>query len=79
MISSNMVEQISQGGLQENFLSLGRYLSESKWSEFCEDKEFPVGGGDVSKYGLAVMLENTQRFISSLDETTRAVAIGDQR
>ncbi len=67
----------SQAGLQENFLSLGRYLAENKWSEFCEDTDFPIST-DSEKYGLACMLENTQRYLGALDETTRAVAIGDQ-
>jgi hypothetical protein len=76
MISSRMLEQLNEGGISDNFLSVGRALSESRWSELCNDAEMPIQD-DTAKYGLAVMLENTNRFLSSLDETTRAVAIGD--
>jgi hypothetical protein len=71
-----LVEQLNGTGLQDNFLSVGRFLSEGKWSEICEDAECPIET-DVTRYATAVMLENTQRFIQSMDETTRAVAIGD--
>lgn len=76
MISANLIEQLNETGLHDNYLSLGRVLSESRWGKYCNDAEFPIEE-DSSRYGLAVMLENTQRFLNSLDETTRAVAVGD--
>lgn len=71
-----LVEEVSAEGLHDNFLSVGRHLSESKWRDLCEDTQSPVEN-DATRYGLAVMLENTERFLSSLDETTRAVSVGD--
>jgi|WetSurSiteA1Bulk_404760.scaffolds.fasta_scaffold00002_55 hypothetical protein len=72
MISGNSLQE-EMTGLQDNFLSVGKVLSESKWSNICN-----VGSMDnVSKYGLAVMLENLSRYMNNMDEATRAVNIGD--
>jgi len=76
MITANLVEQTSGRGLSDNFLSLGRVLSEERWADYCNDPEIPIAE-DATRYGLACMLENLDRFLGQLDETTRAVAIGD--
>jgi len=76
MISANLVEKLNEAGLHDNFMSLGRVLGESRWAEYCQDPVCPIEE-DGTKYGLAVMLENLNRYLQSLDETTRAVSVGD--
>lgn len=71
-----LVEDMNSSGVHDNFLSVGRHLSETKWRDLCEDVSAPIERDDT-RYGLAVMLENTERYIANLDETTRAVAVGD--
>jgi hypothetical protein len=71
-----LVEDMNSSGVHDNFLSVGRHLSETKWRDLCEDVSTPIEN-DTTRYGLAVMLENTERYIQNLDETTRAVAVGD--
>jgi len=71
-----LVEDMNSSGVHDNFLSVGRHLSETKWRDLCEDVSAPIENDDT-RYGLAVMLENTERYIANLDETTRAVAVGD--
>jgi hypothetical protein len=71
-----LVEDMNSSGVHDNFLSVGRHLSETKWRDLCEDVSAPIENDDT-RYGLAVMLENTERYIENLDETTRAVAVGD--
>jgi hypothetical protein len=70
-----LVEELNSSGINDNFLSVGNFLAQKKWRALCEGKN-PVEN-DMARYGLACMLENTERFMSSLDETTRAVSIGD--
>lgn len=74
MISTVLTE--SGQGLGDNFLSIGRYLAEDRWADYCNDPEIPVVE-DTTRYGLACLLENLDRFIQNLDETTRATSIGD--
>lgn len=71
-----LVEQLNTTGVHDNFLSIGNHLASTKWRDICEDAEAPVED-PLRRYALAVMLENTERYISSLDETTRSVSIGD--
>jgi hypothetical protein len=71
-----LVEQLNSAGVHDNFLSVGNHLATTKWRDICEDREAPVED-PLRRYALAVMLENCDRYIQSLDETTRAVAIGD--
>lgn len=71
-----LVEEMNSAGVHDNFLSVGTHLAQTKYRDLCEDAENPISS-DTTKAGLAVMLENTNRFLNSLDETTRAVAVGD--
>lgn len=71
-----LVEELNTAGVHDNFLSVGTHLANTKYRDLCEDAENPITS-DTTKAGLAVMLENTNRFLNSLDETTRAVAVGD--
>jgi len=73
----NSILTESGQGLGDNFLSIGRYLAEDRWADYCNDPEIPVQE-DATRYGLACLLENLDRFIQNLDETTRAFSIGDQ-
>ena len=71
-----LVEELNTTGVHDNFLSIGAHLAKTKYRDLCEDAENPITS-DTTKAGLAVMLENTSRFMNSMDETTRAVAVGD--
>lgn len=70
-----LVEELKASGIEENFLSIGSFLSRNKWKNLCEGR-FPVED-DHKRYTLACLLEQEERFLSRMDETTRAVNIGD--
>jgi hypothetical protein len=65
------METIGRG--PEDITNYGQMLAESEtYRPFVEDM--------TDKYKrncTAIMLENTRRFLASLDETTRAIAVGD--
>lgn len=57
----------------EQVIAVGDQLSESRmWKPFVEDIE-----NDFNRRATAIVLENTRRFIEGLDETTKAISIGD--
>lgn len=76
MAINALVEELNAAGVHDNYLSVGSYLSRNKWGHICEDAEAPIESNET-RSGLAVMLENTERFIKRMDETVRAVSIGD--
>ena len=52
---------------------MGDRLSESRiWKPFVEDID-----NDFQRRATAIVLENTRRFMEGLDETTKAISIGD--
>ena len=52
---------------------MGDQLSESRmWKPFVEDI-----GNDFQRRATAIVLENTRRYLEGLDETTKAISIGD--
>src|SRR5262245_3644872 len=67
---------MGEDGLVTSFLHVGKVLAESKWKNYCFDKRLPIHD-DITRAGLAVLLENTKRYFAGLDETTRALSIGD--
>lgn len=75
MAINALVEDLNATGVHDNFLSVGRHLAEGKWRDLCEDSAAPIHRDDT-RYGLAVMLENASRYINSMDETTKAIAVG---
>ena len=57
----------------EQVRHLGDSLSESRlWKPFVEDIE-----NDFQRRSTAIVLENTRRYLENLDETTKAISIGD--
>lgn len=61
---STMLEQVQM---------VGDRLSESRlWKPFVEDID-----NDFQRRATAIVLENTRRFMNGLDETTKAISIGD--
>lgn len=57
----------------EQVQNLGDHLSESRlWKPFVEDIE-----NDFQRRATSICLENTRRFLEGLDETTKAISIGD--
>lgn len=54
----------------EQTLAQGQELADGKWKEYCEGLE------GFNRISTAIMLENTDKFIQNLDETTRVVQIG---
>ena len=70
----NLAEAGMNGELMlEQVRRLGDNLSESRlWKPFVEDI-----GNDFQRRATAIVLENTRRFLEGLDETTKAISIGD--
>lgn len=65
-----------QSGLN-SIKSIGRRLAESDmWKPYLEDMDESRDGG-ILKSHTAVMLENCRRWAEGLEETTRAIQIGD--
>lgn len=57
----------------EQVRRLGDGLAESRlWKPFVEDI-----GNDFQRRATAIVLENTRRYLEGLDETTKAISIGD--
>lgn len=57
----------------EQVRRMGDGLSESRlWKPFVEDIE-----NNFQRRATAIVLENTRRFLEGLDETTKAISIGD--
>jgi hypothetical protein len=57
----------------EQVRRLGDNLAESRlWKPFVEDID-----SDFQRRATAIVLENTRRFLEGLDETTKAISIGD--
>lgn len=69
-----MAEQLmGQETMLEQVQFLGDRLSESRvWKPFVEDIE-----NDFQRRATSIVLENTRRFLEGLDETTKAISIGD--
>lgn len=64
MAGDMMLEQVQR---------LGDNLAESRmWKPFVEDIQ-----NDFQRRSTAIVLENTRRFLENLDETTKAISIGD--
>ena len=64
MAEDSMLEQVGR---------LGDNLAESRmWKPFVEDIE-----NNFQRRATAIVLENTRRFLEGLDETTKAISIGD--
>ena len=57
--------------LYERMLDTGRKLADKKWVRYCEGLE------GVDRAFTAVLLENTEKFIGRMDETTRILNIGN--
>lgn len=70
-----LVEELKAQGVEENFLSIGGFLSRTKWKNLCEGR-FPVQD-DLKRFTLACLLEQEAKFLSRMDETTRAINVGD--
>lgn len=67
--------EVGQHGesMLEQVQRLGDTLSESRqWKPFVEDIE-----NDFQRRATAIVLENTRKFLEGLDETTKAISIGD--
>jgi len=68
-----MHNPISGEHMLEEVSKLGDNLCESQmWKPFVEDIQ-----NDFQRRSTAIVLENTRRFLEGLDETTKAISIGD--
>lgn len=63
---------LSPDQVLEDVRSRGEALADGKWRAMLEGIE-----SDISRHNTALALENTARYISSIDETTRAHQIGN--
>lgn len=55
----------------EDTVAKGEMLAESKWAPLVKGLE------GLDRAHTAVLLENTSRWVNSIDETTRAVNVGN--